>query len=102
MARMVRRSSAAEQLTVNQLVVGSIPTAGANKIKHLGDAAARCELLKHSIDTVFEFGAVLEGTWVVHLQPVENASYSQITSNARYSEMTPRTNRLDSATARNL
>ena len=27
-----RRSSAVEQLTVNQLVVGSIPTAGANKI----------------------------------------------------------------------
>ena len=26
---MVRRSSAVEQLTVNQLVVGSIPTAGA-------------------------------------------------------------------------
>jgi hypothetical protein len=46
-------------LTVNQLVVGSIPTAGANKIKHLGDAAARCELLKHSIGTVFEHRAVL-------------------------------------------
>jgi hypothetical protein len=29
-ARMFRRSSAVEQLTVNQLVVGSIPTAGAN------------------------------------------------------------------------
>ena len=28
---MIRRSSAVEQLTVNQLVVGSIPTAGANK-----------------------------------------------------------------------
>src|SRR6056297_2041924 len=28
---MVRRSSAVEQLTVNQLVVGSIPTAGAIK-----------------------------------------------------------------------
>ena len=28
---MVRRSSAVEQLTVNQLVVGSIPTAGAKK-----------------------------------------------------------------------
>jgi hypothetical protein len=27
---LVRRSSAVEQLTVNQLVVGSIPTAGAN------------------------------------------------------------------------
>jgi hypothetical protein len=26
---LVRRSSAVEQLTVNQLVVGSIPTAGA-------------------------------------------------------------------------
>ena len=26
----IRRSSAVEQLTVNQLVVGSIPTAGAN------------------------------------------------------------------------
>lgn len=31
-----RRSSAVEQLTVNQLVVGSIPTAGAKK-QHLGD-----------------------------------------------------------------
>ena len=30
-----RRSSAVEQLTVNQLVVGSIPTAGASKIKGL-------------------------------------------------------------------
>ena len=30
-----RRSSAVEQLTVNQLVVGSIPTAGANKFKGL-------------------------------------------------------------------
>ena len=27
---LFRRSSAVEQLTVNQLVVGSIPTAGAN------------------------------------------------------------------------
>ena len=32
---MIRRSSAVEQLTVNQLVVGSIPTAGANKINSL-------------------------------------------------------------------
>ena len=32
---LVRRSSAVEQLTVNQLVVGSIPTAGANKINSL-------------------------------------------------------------------
>jgi hypothetical protein len=32
-ARQFRRSSAVEQLTVNQLVVGSIPTAGA-KISH--------------------------------------------------------------------
>ena len=30
MGRVIRRSSAVEQLTVNQLVVGSIPTAGAN------------------------------------------------------------------------
>ncbi len=30
---MVRRSSAVEQLTVNQLVVGSIPTAGAKNPK---------------------------------------------------------------------
>ena len=30
---MIRRSSAVEQLTVNQLVVGSIPTAGAKKPK---------------------------------------------------------------------
>ena len=30
-----RRSSAVEQLTVNQLVVGSIPTAGAKKFKGL-------------------------------------------------------------------
>jgi hypothetical protein len=29
-----RRSSAVEQLTVNQLVVGSIPTAGANFYNH--------------------------------------------------------------------
>ena len=37
---MVRRSSAVEQLTVNQLVVGSIPTAGAifNKINMLDSA----------------------------------------------------------------
>jgi hypothetical protein len=28
-----RRSSAVEQLTVNQLVVGSIPTAGAKKTR---------------------------------------------------------------------
>jgi hypothetical protein len=34
-ATQFRRSSAVEQLTVNQLVVGSIPTAGANKIKDL-------------------------------------------------------------------
>ncbi len=37
---MFRRSSAVEQLTVNQLVVGSIPTAGAknlNKINNLLD-----------------------------------------------------------------
>ena len=58
---MFRRSSAVEQLTVNQLVVGSIPTAGANKNKHLGDTAAQCELLKHSISTVFAFGAVFRG-----------------------------------------
>jgi hypothetical protein len=32
---LFRRSSAVEQLTVNQLVVGSIPTAGANKINNL-------------------------------------------------------------------
>ena len=48
-------------MTVNQLVVGSIPTAGAKKIKHLGDTAARCELLKHSIDTVFGRSTVLGG-----------------------------------------
>ena len=34
---LFRRSSAVEQLTVNQLVVGSIPTAGANKINSLAD-----------------------------------------------------------------
>ena len=34
-----RRSSAVEQLTVNQLVVGSIPTAGANKNNTLADFA---------------------------------------------------------------
>ena len=42
--RVFRRSSAVEQLTVNQLVVGSIPTAGAkipNKDRHLCDKAAR-------------------------------------------------------------
>lgn len=32
---MFRRSSAVEQLTVNQLVVGSIPTAGAKDFKGL-------------------------------------------------------------------
>lgn len=52
MAPVFRRSSAVEQLTVNQLVVGSIPTAGANKNKHLGVILAECELLKHSINTV--------------------------------------------------
>gem|GEM_PF-3797587 len=31
-AHVIRRSSAVEQLTVNQLVVGSIPTAGANNL----------------------------------------------------------------------
>ena len=36
--RMFRRSSAVEQLTVNQLVVGSIPTAGAN-IPHVASGA---------------------------------------------------------------
>ena len=35
-----RRSSAVEQLTVNQLVVGSIPTAGANKNRGLANLAA--------------------------------------------------------------
>ena len=62
-APVFRRSSAVEQLTVNQLVVGSIPTAGANKNKHLGDTAARCELLKHSMNTVFAFCDVLGGVW---------------------------------------
>ena len=32
---MFRRSSAVEQLTVNQLAVGSIPTAGAKSLKDL-------------------------------------------------------------------
>ena len=35
MPPVFRRSSAVEQLTVNQLVVGSIPTAGAKEDKHL-------------------------------------------------------------------
>ena len=34
-AQVFRRSSAVEQLTVNQLVVGSIPTAGAKDFKGL-------------------------------------------------------------------
>ena len=34
---MFRRSSAVEQLTVNQLVVGSIPTAGAKVSKNIAD-----------------------------------------------------------------
>ena len=34
-----RRSSAVEQLTVNQLVVGSIPTAGAKEFKGLAGIA---------------------------------------------------------------
>jgi hypothetical protein len=45
-----RRSSAVEQLTVNQLVVGSIPTAGAKfpkYIRHLG-ALGRFFLLTNS------------------------------------------------------
>jgi hypothetical protein len=33
--RMVRRSSVVEQLTVNQLVVGSNPTAGAKTFKSM-------------------------------------------------------------------
>ncbi len=37
---MFRRSSAVEQLTVNQLVVGSIPTAGAIKNRGLAILAA--------------------------------------------------------------
>ena len=32
-----RRSSAVEQLTVNQLVVGSIPTAGAKNLNKIND-----------------------------------------------------------------
>ena len=35
-----RRSSAVEQLTVNQLVVGSIPTAGANRNRGFAKLAA--------------------------------------------------------------
>jgi hypothetical protein len=35
-----RRSSAVEQLTVNQFVVGSIPTAGAKKFINLNDLPA--------------------------------------------------------------
>ena len=54
---MVRRSSAVEQLTVNQLVVGSIPTAGANKIKGLAEKLASFLLSKitwgHAGDTFF-------------------------------------------------
>ena len=34
---MFRRSSAVEQLTVNQLVVGSIPTAGAKNLNKIND-----------------------------------------------------------------
>ena len=34
-SRAFRRSSVVEQLTVNQLVVGSNPTAGANKINRI-------------------------------------------------------------------
>ncbi len=44
-----RRSSAVEQLTVNQLVVGSIPTAGAN---------TTCKVLKVN-DKAFHLGALL-------------------------------------------
>ena len=36
-APVFRRSSAVEQLTVNQLVVGSIPTAGAKNSKETKD-----------------------------------------------------------------
>ena len=38
---MVRRSSAVEQLTVNQLVVGSIPTAGAKTSRLSNGIASR-------------------------------------------------------------
>ena len=54
---MVRRSSAVEQLTVNQLVVGSIPTAGANKIKGLAEKLTSFLLPRiiwgHAGDTFF-------------------------------------------------
>ena len=46
-AHVFRRSSAVEQLTVNQLVVGSIPTAGAKNqkpgVKSLGFVLFRLE-----------------------------------------------------------
>jgi hypothetical protein len=43
-----RRSSAVEQLTVNQLVVGSIPTAGANSPTKSLTIKAQAEFGNHS------------------------------------------------------
>ena len=50
-----RRSSAVEQLTVNQLVVGSIPTAGANLLPNsqtvfLSDTAPREFAIEKELD----------------------------------------------------
>jgi hypothetical protein len=47
-ARVFRRSSAVEQLTVNQLVVGSIPTAGAKILRTL----ATCRSLMVGFEAV--------------------------------------------------
>ena len=54
---MVRRSSAVEQLTVNQLVVGSIPTAGAININSLVDISLFKAFFQR--DKVAELNAIL-------------------------------------------
>ena len=46
---MFRRSSAVEQLTVNQLVVGSIPTAGAKIPNSIKPSEQRVDMLGYSI-----------------------------------------------------
>ena len=58
---MVRRSSAVEQLTVNQLVVGSIPTAGAININSLVDISLFKAFFQrdNQRDKVAELNAIL-------------------------------------------
>ena len=53
---MFRRSSAVEQLTVNQLVVGSIPTAGA--IKNRGLATLAASFFISEMHTAVHWGSI--------------------------------------------